>query len=474
MDTVKRREERGFVSGARVLSIGIASTGVFTFAYLAVASHVLSPRDYGLVSLVWAVMFVIVSVIYSPIEQLISRTIADRRARGLTGHPLGVAAAIQAAFTAVFVVAALALRHPLEHGLFGNSNVLYWVLVIGVILYSASFFARGWLAGHQEFALYGALVFLESVSRFLFPLAVALGIDSGLGGVAIGMAVAPVASLTVMPFAFVHLRRRARAGITPPPDPLEAEFPTIAEADNGPALPAHAAVEEAAGELTVRGGSGFAIAVLATQLSEQALMNAGVLVVAFSLGTTDLNAGLTGFVFNVMLIVRAPLQLFQAVETSILPHLAALAAHANRADFRRAVRTAMAAILGFGAAVTVGLLAIGPPVMTLVLGSKGFHYARLGLAVVGVGMTAHLAAGTLTQAALARGRATQAAASWLLCAGLFVAFQIIDLIDSRVTRVEVGYCGAALLLAGLLWLVDRDSEPAADAQAASAAAANAA
>ncbi len=30
-------------SGARVLSIGIASTGIFTFAYLATASHVLSP-----------------------------------------------------------------------------------------------------------------------------------------------------------------------------------------------------------------------------------------------------------------------------------------------------------------------------------------------------------------------------------------------------------------------------------------------
>ena len=34
-------EGTSFVSGARVLSIGIASTGIFTFAYLATASHVL-------------------------------------------------------------------------------------------------------------------------------------------------------------------------------------------------------------------------------------------------------------------------------------------------------------------------------------------------------------------------------------------------------------------------------------------------
>jgi O-antigen/teichoic acid export membrane protein len=468
------QHDRGFVSGARILSVGIASTGIFTFAYLAVASHVLSRRDYGLVSLVWALLFVVVSVIYSPIEQLISRTIADRRARGLTGHPLGVAAAIQAAFTAVFVAAALALHHPIQHGLFGGSRELYWILVVATVLYSASYFARGWLAGHEEFALYGSLVFLESVSRFAFPLAVAVGLDSGMAAVALGMAVAPLASLAVMPFAVRHLRRRAAPGIRlTPPDHRAADLPALAAAAEGWAGTGSVIAEEAAGDLTLRGGTGFATAVLAMQLSEQALMNAGVLVVAFSLGSTDLNAGLTGFVFNVMLIVRAPLQLFQAVETSILPHLAGLAARADRAQFRRALRTAMTAIGGFGAAVTVGLLAIGPAVMTLVLGDKGFHYSRLGLAVVGVGMTMHLASGTLTQAALARGRALPAAAAWLLCGGLFVAFQISHLVGSRVTRVEVGYCGAALLLAGMLWLIDRGDGPAADRQPAPAASASA-
>ena len=88
-------DQRSFASGTRVLSIGIASTGIFTFAYLATASHVLSARDYGLVSLCWAVMFVILSVIYRPIEQLLSRTIADRRARGLHAHSLRVPALIQ-------------------------------------------------------------------------------------------------------------------------------------------------------------------------------------------------------------------------------------------------------------------------------------------------------------------------------------------------------------------------------------------
>jgi hypothetical protein len=48
-----------YAAGARILSIGIASTGIFTFAYLATASHVLSQSAYGRLSLCWAVMFVI-------------------------------------------------------------------------------------------------------------------------------------------------------------------------------------------------------------------------------------------------------------------------------------------------------------------------------------------------------------------------------------------------------------------------------
>ena len=116
-------------------------------------------------------MFVILSVIYRPVEQLLSRMIADRRARGLHGHPLRIPAMIQFGFACVFLVVALALRPEIEQGMFDGSSALYWILVVGVLAYSASYFARGWLAGHQRFALYGGLVFLESTSRFLFALA---------------------------------------------------------------------------------------------------------------------------------------------------------------------------------------------------------------------------------------------------------------------------------------------------------------
>ena len=76
---------RSYGRGARILRIGIASTGLFTFAYFAVASHVLTTGDYGRISLLWSMLFVIMSVIYRPVEQLLSRTIADApRARACT------------------------------------------------------------------------------------------------------------------------------------------------------------------------------------------------------------------------------------------------------------------------------------------------------------------------------------------------------------------------------------------------------
>jgi O-antigen/teichoic acid export membrane protein len=399
-------------------------------------------------------MFVILSVIYRPIEQLLSRMIADRRARGLHGHPLRVPATIQFGFALLFLIVALILRPQIEDGMFDGSSALYWILVIGVLAYAASYFARGWLAGHQRFALYGGLVFLESTSRFLFALAAAVGITSGQNAVGLGMAVAPFASLAVMPFAFSRIRLRA-----------PKQVPAADAAREGPA---HAQLEEAATDVSMRHGAGFAVAVVGIMLSEQTLMNAGVLIVAAKAGGVALTTGLTGFVFNVMLIVRAPLQLFQAIQTSILPHLAGLEARESADEFHRAIRITILAIAAFAGAVALGLLLVGPPVMNALLGDKGFTYGRVGLAIVGIGMGFHLIAGTLNQAALARGQAQLAAVAWLISAALFVAFMLSSVVSSEVTRVEVGYFLATALLALMLWVVYRRGDARVQTSAAAA------
>ena len=429
-----RSVEGSYGRGAAILSVGIGATGLITFGYFSLASYSLEEAEYGRITLFWSAVFLTVSVLYRPVEQLLSRTIADRDARGVRGgEHLRVAATIQLSLGLLFAVAALALRGPIQDDLFGGSEALYWILIVTVLAYAASYFARGFLAGHHRFGVYGGLVLMEASSRCLFALAVAVGIAEGQTAVALGMAAAPIVSLAVVPWA---LGRRLRAG--------------AAEADPDPqALDAAAREEPSAREpeFTLAHGSGFAVAVLLIMLAEQTFLNAGPLLVEASEGARG--AALAGFTFNVLLIARAPLQLFQAVQTSILPHLTRMRASGETDPFRRSVNLTLAAIAVFAGCVAVVMAAVGPLVMDLVFGGD-FDYERGGLVLVSLGMGLYLAAATLNQALLAHGRAPQAAAAWVACAAAFALFLLLADFDDRVLQVEIAFLGAAAVLCALL------------------------
>jgi len=444
---------RSYGSGARLLSVGIAATGLLTFAYFSIASHVLSAEAAQRLDVLWSVMFVVISVIYRPVEQLLSRTIAERRAHGHVEHPLRVPIAIQAGFALAFLVVALALHEELIDHVFDGYAALYYVLLVGTLAYAGSYFARGWLAGHEYFGLFGALVLMESTSRICFALAAALGVTSGQTAVALGIAVAPLISLVVVPLAFARNARERQGGNRMPAPPI-----TVDEADAALAGPGTEGVQEVAAheELSLSRGGRFALWVSGIMLSEQTLLNASVLTV----DALSPDRALAGIVFNVMLIARAPLQLFQAIQTSLLPHLTGLEAKEGHAAFARAIRLTVLAIAAFAAAVALGLLVIGPFVMSHVLFGQTYTYNRFGLALVGLGMGMHLASGTLNQAALARNRARAAATCWLAAAVAFLAWMLTPAVSEQVLRAEIGYCGATALLAILLAGLYRRGAPA--------------
>ena len=83
--------------------------------------------------------------------------------------------------------------------------------------------------------------------------------------------------------------------------------------------------------------------------SEQAILNSGVLIVKVETGSDELAA----LIFAVLMIARAPLQLFQAVSTTLLPHLTRLLVREEEerraGDFGRSVRLTVIACLAFGA-----------------------------------------------------------------------------------------------------------------------------
>jgi len=269
---------------------------------------------------------------------------------------------------------------------------------------------------------------------------VLLGIAHGQTAVVLGIAAAPFVSLVVVPAAFAR-----RSG-----EPRGA--PEIEELDAALAGPGTEGLEEAlvADELSLRRGSGFAFAVSGVMLSEQTLLNAAVLTV----DATSVNRALAGIVFNVLLIARAPLQLFQAIQTSLLPHLTGLEATEGHAAFARAIRVTVLAIAVFAGAVALGLLAIGPPVMKALFG-QSFDYNRFGLALIGMGMGMHLTSGALNQAVLARDEARTAAVCWAVAAVAFVLWMLTPLVGEELLRTEIGYLGATSLLALMLSTVYR-------------------
>ncbi len=431
---------------ASFLAVGVGLTGVITYLYFFIASHVLSKSDYGEVTVLWSAVFITVSTLYRPIDQLLSRHISEHLAKGEpVREPILVATKIQLVLATGFAVVALALRGPIQDGLLSGNETLYWVYLSAVLFYAASYFARGYLAGYRRFGLFTALILSESCFRTIFAVLVAVGISSGQSAVAIGIVAAPALSLLVVPAAFARKARR-EPGM---PGRGAEDMPASPDPDRNLSSPG---AGESEGEFSLSHGTGFAAAVLLIMFSEQVFLNAGPLIVRGFEG-----AAAAGYIFNVMMIARAPLQLFQAVSTSILPHLTSL--HANgddesRAEFHQTVRMVISAIAAFTALVAIVVLIAGPELMQLAF-SKKFTYDRGGLLLVTLGMGLYLSSVTVNQACVAQGQVRRASARWIGCAAFFIGWCLLPLISEEFRRVEIGFAATAGLLLTLLFAVYR-------------------
>jgi O-antigen/teichoic acid export membrane protein len=426
---------------ASFLAVGVGLTGVITYAYFLIASHTLSKPDYGQITVLWSAVFITISALYRPIEQLLSRHISERMVNGQSlSEPMKVASTIQLGLSLLFTVLALALRGPIQNSLLEGNETLYWVFFTSVLFYAASYFARGFLAGKQEFGLFVALILSESCFRTIFAVLVAFSVLSGQGAVAIGITAAPALSLLVVPFAFAHKAQKDKAAAA--------------------SAPAPAVVEGGADEaFSFRHGGGFAAAVFLIMFSEQAFLNAGPLIIRGLQG-----AGEAGIIFNILMLARAPLQLFQSVSTSILPHLTSLHTSDDPdapREFSHTVKMVLTGIVAFTALVAVVVLIAGPKCMEIAFGKNG-TYDRLGLLLVTFGMGLYLSSVTVNQACIAQGQVRRAAVRWITCAAIFIAWNFVPIVSNEQRRVEFGFLIAAGVLFLLLYWVyrrPRDGHP---------------
>src|SRR3954471_10000359 len=407
-------QARSYGRRASLLSIGVGITGLITYLYFAIASHELSKDQYGEITVLWVSVFIVISVLQRPVEQLLSRTVSENLAQGTSiRRTVRVAATIQVSVALVFDVVALLLRDPIQNNLLHGNSTLYWIGVTAVTAYGASYFARGFLAGSHRLTIYAFQIICESVARTAFPTAVAVGIASGQTAVALGIVAAPTLSLIVVPFAFL---RRFRGDASSAAAAGGAPEGTPGDSRPEGAPPGDAAVDDPTDEFTLARGGRFAAGVFLIMLSEETFLNAGILTTKATAGTAA-----AGYVFNILMVARAPLQLFQAVQTSLLPHLTTLGSRGEERDFRASIRVTLLAIAGFAGLVALARAVAGPHLMQIAFGSK-HDYNRADLVVVAIGMGLYLSAATLNQAALARGQVRRASVCWLGCAVVFIVW----------------------------------------------------
>lgn len=431
--------------GAALLTVGIGVTGLVTFLFLSLASHSLPREQYGQIGLLWSAVFLITPIFYRPIEQLMARTIAERRARDqdLRG-PLRIAATIQLGLGVLFAVLALVFRGPITDDLLHGNETLFWIMFASVLAYAVSYFGRGLLAGNQRFGLYGLLVLIESLVRFMFPLAVVLGLASGQNVIAMGILAGPVISLFVVPLALVGRQKSQQQAALEPRTPAELADEAVESERAFDAAAGGGSVEKA--DFTLTEGGGFALAALVIMACEQAILN----VATFATNRTAGGAFAAAAVINLLVIARAPMQLFQSVATSLLPHLSKLHAAADFKTYRHSVRVTLLAIAAFAAGAALVMLIAGPTIMEIVFGKK-YVFTRPELVAISVGMGIYLCAATLNQTALAAKKTGLAVGCWLVATAFFVIWEYGGFVKDPLDRVAIGYPATALILFVLLF-----------------------
>ena len=397
--------------GAAMLSIGTVASGVLAYAFNVLAARALGPEDYGPVALLWATVFLISVVLFRPVEQTLSRGIADRLARGGNPGPVVHAAGRMAGVVAGAAVAAcLVAWEPLTDRLFDGHGVLTAALVLGIAGYGVSFFARGLMGGVRWFGGYGVLLLADGAVRLVLAVPLILVASPAIAGAAVagaalGGAVAPLA-------ARGRGQLRRALGRTGDDEPFH-----------------------------VRDALRFAGPVTVIAAADQLLVSGGPLLVVLAGGPGATAAA--GTVFAATMLVRAPVFLFQGFAAALLPSLTALQAVGDAARFRRAVGRAAGGLGLFAAGLTVAALAAGPFGMRILYG-PGFEVARMDLAILAAGVGGYLAASAFSQAALARGDAMRAAMIWTLSAVTFVGAELL-VAGSPLHRVSVAFALAAAI-----------------------------
>jgi O-antigen/teichoic acid export membrane protein len=410
-----RRAPRSF-DGAVLLSGATVASGVLAYAYHVLAARVLGPEAYGLVAVLWAALFLLVVVLFRPLEQTTSRALADRLARGHEVRSvLRAMLRIYLGLAALVGVAGVLGWGVVRDQLFLGDSFYAAALLVGLAAYGVAYVFRGVCAGAGWFSGYALLLVADGAVRVAVVLPLVIVASRDLAAAA--MVAAAVGSVA-LPVLVGHRVLRPLLG-------------------RGEGSPFHVGAAVA-----------FAWPAAVIAVADQVLVNGGPLLVMLGGGE---NAGkVAGVVFAATMLVRVPVFVFQGLATSLLPNLTRLHAAAERARFRRAVLRAAVGLAGVAALIVVTAAAIGPAALQTVYGPE-YTAGRVELALLGVGVGCYLATSTFSQALLALDCGRIAALGWIASAAVFLGVYAV-VPGEPLFRVSVAFAAGTAAAVPLLGL----------------------
>lgn len=404
--SARLRARNPLPSGTTTVGVGLLVNGVMAFAFLGLTARLLGADDFAPLGVLWASVYIVGPGFFLPLEQEVARGLANRWARGIgTGTMVRQAGTIGGGLVAFLLVVTVAASALLLEYLFSENYLILLGFALALPAYAVAHLVRGELAGLGRFRGYAVYFGAENTVRVaLACLLAVVGVRTvGPYGVVLGIA----------PFVAVFLALRGEHDL----------------ASDGPEAPWD--------ELTAALGSLLAASVFAAFL-----VNAGTLAVTVLASPSEDHAA--GVFLVGLTIARIPLFLYQAVQASLLPHLAALAGAGRYSEFRGRLGRLLGAVAAIGLAGTLVAFAIGPPVIRLLFGPD-FDLSRRDLALLAAGSASIMLATALGQSLIALSSQRRVAVGWFL--GVVAFLGIVAAGNDLFLRVELGILGGSLVAA---------------------------